>query len=239
MRWLAQTVVIAWLAAGLVYLPAAQAAGEAPVKSQSASVTDYLHAHRLPLVGAQVLLNPDGSRQVMLYGFTATEFGKQDAAAKTRRFLHDPELQITNRIKVRPELANMKAPAPRAEAAARPAAPANSDVNGYLNQQARDQQQYLQQQQSQYMNQGSSSSTASMLATVVPLLGLGAAIMGLGIGGGTTFGGVGTYGGYSGYGGMPMNGYGYPGYYNQYPGMVPYTAPAPYPGYGTPYGAYP
>src|SRR5204862_5526959 len=50
--------------------------------AQSGTLTSYLQSHRLPLVGAQVLNNSSGNQQIILYGFVATDFGKQDAADK-------------------------------------------------------------------------------------------------------------------------------------------------------------
>src|SRR5882672_4366876 len=52
--------------------------------AQSGTLTSYLQSHRLPLVGAQVLTNGGGNRQIILYGFVASDFGKQDAADKAR-----------------------------------------------------------------------------------------------------------------------------------------------------------
>ena len=82
--------------------------------AQSGTLTSYLQSHRLPLVGAQVLTNSSGNQQIILYGFVATDFGKQDAADKARRYLHNPNAPVINRIAVRPELAtgaNGSAPA--------------------------------------------------------------------------------------------------------------------------------
>ena len=74
--------------------------------AQSGTLTSYLQSHRLPLVGAQVLTNSSGNRQIILYGFVATDFGKQDAADKARQYLHNPNAPVINRIAVRPELAS-------------------------------------------------------------------------------------------------------------------------------------
>ncbi len=67
-------------------------------------LTDYLHAHRLPLVGAQAYTDASGSRQVVLYGYVATSFGQNDAADKTRSLIGDPNIAIANRIKIDPSL---------------------------------------------------------------------------------------------------------------------------------------
>ena len=86
-----------------------------PAAAQSASVdqnssdlvTKYLHKHRLPMVGAQISNGTTG-RQMMLYGFVATDFGKQDAEKKARLALHDPGIPIVNNIRVNPQLHHLK-----------------------------------------------------------------------------------------------------------------------------------
>jgi hypothetical protein len=81
----------------------AQDQGDDP---QAALLNDYLHSHLLPLVNAQIVIQ-NGDRQVVLYGFTATDAGKSHAAQHTADFLRDPDVTILNRIKVRPELASL------------------------------------------------------------------------------------------------------------------------------------
>jgi hypothetical protein len=83
----------------------------------SRQLSSYLKKNRLPLVGAQVMRTDAGDRQVMLYGFVATQFGKSDAETKSRKFLKDPEVEIVNRIEVRPEIRNLK---PKAAGSANP-----------------------------------------------------------------------------------------------------------------------
>ncbi len=88
----------------------------APALAQSRTVdhptsdqlSEYLHKHRLPMVGAQVSTTAGGVRQVMLYGFVATDFGKQDAAKKTRQYLRDSTVAVTNNIRVNPEIRQLK-----------------------------------------------------------------------------------------------------------------------------------
>ena len=72
--------------------------------AQSTALTSYLDKNRLPMVGARVFTDRGGNRRAILYGFVATDFGKQDAAAKARHYLGDPALPVINRIIVRPEL---------------------------------------------------------------------------------------------------------------------------------------
>jgi hypothetical protein len=79
----------------------------------SQSLTAYLRQHRLPLVGAQVLRDSAGNQRIVLYGFVATEFGKDDAARKAVAYLENGRSatrspQVENRIEVRPEIARFK-----------------------------------------------------------------------------------------------------------------------------------
>lgn len=90
--------------------------------AQSSALTSFLKANRLPLVRAQVFTSTSGNRQVVLYGFVATELGKQNAVIRSRRYLRAPNLQVINRIAVRPELAATSA-AP---------SPAPADIESYV-----------------------------------------------------------------------------------------------------------
>jgi hypothetical protein len=200
--------------------------------SRSGTLTNYLQSHRLPLVGAQVLANNSGDQQVILYGFVASDFGKQDAADKARRYLHNPNVPVINRIAVRPELASGasgSAPAPGAPQTGASGATGSSGSELGSVQSYQDQQQQAQQQQ-QYMQQAPPGG-ASGLTAIVPLIGM----MGLLSMGNSSFGMGGgyppTYG--SPYGGSPFGSpFGMP--YGGSP-YSPYGS-APY-GYGaTPYG---
>jgi hypothetical protein len=85
--------------------------------AETRSLTTYLRQHRLPLVGAQVLANGAGDRRIVLYGFVATEFGKNDAARKALAYVENGSQAgtltptVENRIEIRPEIARMKGPA--------------------------------------------------------------------------------------------------------------------------------
>ena len=67
-------------------------------KATSGKLTKYLHKHRLPMVGAQITDTRSG-RQLMLYGYVATDFGKGDAVTKSKRYLHDPTIAVINNIR--------------------------------------------------------------------------------------------------------------------------------------------
>jgi len=114
MRLLAKSFLLAWLVVAIAYLPAAQAQTAVPDTDQSTRLTDYLHSHHLPLVGAQVMESRTGDQTVLLFGYTASDFGKSDAETKTRRFLKDTDITINNHIFVRPELASMRSTSPSA-----------------------------------------------------------------------------------------------------------------------------
>jgi hypothetical protein len=75
----------------------------------SANLTKYLHRNRLPMVGAQISTTPSG-RQLMLYGYVATEFGKADAVTKSKRYLHDSTIAVVNNIRVNPQLRHSQRP---------------------------------------------------------------------------------------------------------------------------------
>jgi hypothetical protein len=189
-------------------------------QSQSRAVSEYLKSNHLPLVGAQVLTAPDGQREVILFGFVATPYGKNDAETRVRNHLGGSNLAIDNRITVSPELAsaNPSSSVPPANSSA--SAPNGGGdwggVQDYQNQGYNDP--YQQSQQYQYQNQG-----PSMLSTLIPLLGM----FGGSFGGGSFSGSYGGFGGgYGPYGG----GYGYPTY--------PPPGPSGF-GYGPPYAPYP
>jgi len=194
----------------------------APIDNpQSTALTNYLHSHQLPLVGARVLASNGGPRQAILYGYVATPFGKADAVDRTRQWLNDSGAQVDNRIKIEPDLA---APAGNPNAATADNNPDlnNPDIQKYEQQQ----NQQLTQQQQQYMNQGSpfGGSGSSPFSMMLPFLlggSFGSGGMGFGLGGGGPgfgFGGGGM--------GSPLGS----------PNPSPYGSPYPAPGYGPPYG---
>jgi hypothetical protein len=83
-------------------------------KTTSAKLTKYLHNHRLPMVGAQIS-NTSSGRQLMLYGFVATDFGKDDAVTKSKNYLHDSTISVLNNIRVNPQLKHLQRPPPPGE----------------------------------------------------------------------------------------------------------------------------
>ena len=189
--------------------------------SQSTALTNYLHSHQLPLVGARVLASNGGPRQAILYGYVATPFGRADAIDKARQWLNDSGAQVDNRITIEPDLAPPGNSPDTATAQNNPNSLDNPDIQRYENQQNGQ----LTQQQQQYMNQGSSfgGSSGSPLTMFLPLLGLGFGGGGSGIGIGGGMGGMGMGSPFgSPYGSPYASPYGSPGF--------------PSSGYGNPYG---
>ncbi|HEV2170796.1 MAG TPA: hypothetical protein VGR40_07600 [Candidatus Binatus sp.] len=196
--------------------PAGTVAGGTIDSPQSQGLSDYLKHHSLPLVGAQVVTSPSGGKQVILFGFVASDFGKTDAEQKARHYLSDPNLVVDNRIKVSGELARggkssgstvNGVPSGNAYDSTDPYASPGSaqdnlppDAQAY----AAQGQQLQQMQQYQQYNSGGSG---SMLTMILPLL--------MGGGGGLSMGGGGYGGGYGGFGSgyaPGYGGYGYPSY---------------------------
>jgi hypothetical protein len=260
-------LLLVWMA--FAWVPQARAGDNDQISGQAAELTKYLHDHRLPLVSAQLLTNADGTREVVLYGFTATDFGKQDAVTKIRRYLKDSTIAVSNRIKVRPELEN-QTPAGAAstaradagsadagsateysgqegapEASAQPADPQSGNLQ---KQSQRDIQSYAAQQQPSYPQQGGMGGGPGMsfggngMGMTMSGGGMGA-LLGLlgGASGSSPL--MGLLGGAGSYG-SGQSGYGYgaaPGYGSSY-GSSNYGSPGGYGsgGYGAPpYGGGP
>ncbi len=190
-------------------------------QSKSQALTTYLKDHRLPLVGAQVLEAPDGQRQVILFGYVASGYGKQDSENKVQTYLQDANVSIVNRITIQPELASSGASPSASPSGSSSASSSGSYYDPSLGNAQQYQQQSAQDPYSSYQSYQSQSSGPSMLSTIIPMLGIfGGSFGGGGMMGGP-FGGFGT--GYS-----PYGGYGYPAY-----------PPSPGIGFGAPYPPYP
>jgi len=82
-------------------------------------------------VGAQIIDNNDGSRELHLFGFVATPFGMRDAQQKALKYLGDPTLKVVNSIEVNPSLKNMQplTPSEQLPAAAETPAPPPANSN--------------------------------------------------------------------------------------------------------------
>jgi len=198
-------------------------------QSTSQALTDYLTQHKLPLVGAQVLKGPSGDRAVVLYGFTGTDFGKGDAASKTRKYLQDPAVVVDNRIRVNPNLltGNNSGAAPATGSGGAAVADNSPDpadnmpgADSYVQHQ-NDLQQYAQSQANGSPGNGNGASMSALSPLMIMALGMGLAIV--------SNGAISIGSGSSGPPGFGPPGFGPPGSF----GGAPYN---PYPGYpsGTP-----
>src|SRR5216684_21026 len=181
-------------------------------QGESQALTHYLKAHRLPLVGAQVLDGSGGNRAVVLYGFVGTDFGKSDAAAKSQRFLAGQSVLVDNRIKVRPELLASSGASRSSSSSAGTESEANNSSYPGADSYVQEQNQNHAIQQYQQQQQGTAMNTAVPLVIMLAIVGLSMASGGSGLSVGP-----GSMG--------PPGGFGPP--YNPYPG---YPSPG-YPGY--------
>ena len=204
---------------------------------QSQGLSDYLKHHQLPLVGAQVVTSASGGRQVILFGFVASDFGKTDAEQKARHYLKDQSVVVDNRIKISPELAGSKGGSAGSTVNGVPSANAmpsdgtdpyaeSGGIQDYQNNQPPDAYAYQSQGQQYQQYSGPAPSAMTLL---IPLL------MGGSFGGGSSgFGGsFGSLGG--GFGGSPFGGS--PGFGGGYGGYPSYPQPAPWGG-GSPSYSY-
>jgi hypothetical protein len=207
---------------------------------QSQGLSDYLKHHQLPLVGAQVVSSASGGRQVILFGFVASDYGKSDAEAKARHYLKDQSIVVDNRIKISPELAGSKGGSAGSTVNGVPAANSmpsdGSDpyaepggIQDYQNNQPPDAYAYQSQGQ-QYQQYGGPPPSAMTL--LIPLLMGGSSFGGGSSGFGGSFGsfggspGFGSFGGGGFGGGSPFGGGGYGGY-PSYPTPAPWGGSAP------------
>jgi hypothetical protein len=108
MAWLGVAILVAVHA--IAWPPSAPAQDNNVDQATSQALTAYLKQNRLPLVGAQVIKLTGGQQRVVLYGFVATDDGKQDAERKVIAYLGTPVPTIDDRLLVKPELATMTAP---------------------------------------------------------------------------------------------------------------------------------
>lgn len=91
----------------------------------SDALTRYLHLNELPMVTAQFSTLPGGSKQLILTGFVATQFGRNDAERIAIGYLNDPSVNIVDQILLDPHVEDMRPPA--GSAAAAPQSPNNPD----------------------------------------------------------------------------------------------------------------
>ncbi len=84
----------------------------------SDALTRYLHLNSLPMVTAEFSTSPGGSKQVILTGFVATQFGRQDAERIALAYVNDPRVNLVDQILIDPHVEDMRTAPPGSPAAA-------------------------------------------------------------------------------------------------------------------------
>jgi hypothetical protein len=83
----------------------------------SDALTRYLRMNELPMVTAQFSTSPGGSKQLILTGFVATQFGRNDAERIATAYLNDPSVNMVDQILLDPHVEDLRPPQGSAEAA--------------------------------------------------------------------------------------------------------------------------
>ncbi len=83
----------------------------------SDALTRYLRMNELPMVTAQFSTSPGGSKQLILTGFVATQFGRTDAERIATAYLNDPSVNMVDQILLDPHVEDLRPPQGSAEAA--------------------------------------------------------------------------------------------------------------------------
>ena len=78
----------------------------------SDALTSYLHLNSLPMVTAQFSTSPGGSKQLILTGFVATQFGRHDAERIATAYLNDPSVNMVDQVLVDPHVEDARSAAP-------------------------------------------------------------------------------------------------------------------------------
>ncbi len=117
------TAMIAMLAIGGV----APAQNYVIDQGTSDALTKYLRTNELPMVTAQFSTSPGGSKQLILTGFVATQFGRNDAERIANAYLNDPRVNLVDQILLDPHVEDMRAPQGSAAAASGAQAPNSPD----------------------------------------------------------------------------------------------------------------
>jgi hypothetical protein len=88
----------------------AQAQNYVVDQGTSDALTKYLHMSELPMVRAQFSTSPGGGKQVILTGFVATQFGRNDAERIAFAYLNDPSVDLVDQILLDPHVEDMRPP---------------------------------------------------------------------------------------------------------------------------------
>jgi hypothetical protein len=84
----------------------------------SDAITKYLHMNELPMVTAEFSTSSGGSKQLILTGFVATQFGRNDAERIATAYLNDPSVNMVDQILLDPHVEDMRSAPPGSAAAA-------------------------------------------------------------------------------------------------------------------------
>jgi len=93
----------------------------------SDAITKYLHMNELPMVTAQFSTSPGGSKQLILTGFVATQFGRNDAERIANAYLNDPSVNMVDQILLDPHVEDLRTPQGSAAAASGAQSPNSPD----------------------------------------------------------------------------------------------------------------
>ena len=93
----------------------------------SDAITKYLHMNELPMVTAQFSTSPGGSKQLILSGFVATQFGRNDAERIANAYLNDPSVNMVDQILLDPHVEDLRPPPGSAAAASSAQSPNSPD----------------------------------------------------------------------------------------------------------------
>ena len=93
----------------------------------SDAITKYLHMSELPMVTALYSTSPAGNKRLILTGFVATQFGRDDAERIATGYLNDPSVNLVDQILLDPHVEELWPPAGSAAAAAGSQSPSSPD----------------------------------------------------------------------------------------------------------------
>jgi len=93
----------------------------------SDAITKYLHMSELLMVTAQFSTSPGGSKQLILTGFVATQFGRDDAERIATGYLNDPSVKMVDQILLDPHVEDMRGTQPAQAGAAGSQSPSSPD----------------------------------------------------------------------------------------------------------------
>jgi hypothetical protein len=93
----------------------------------SGAITKYLRMNELPMVTAEFSTSPGGSKQLILTGFVATQFGRNDAERIANAYLNDPNVNMVDQILLDPHVEDLRPPTGSAAAASGALSPNSPD----------------------------------------------------------------------------------------------------------------